>query len=180
VAADRPVEAELRRLNAHAQTNPVRTAGIPWQARCRAWWGSRAENAIDAQELRAGSDQREVRVLWPYLDCGVIRIGVRRMAGSVRFAESVIAGRGFIVEEYFDVGCSRRLPWIRRPRAAALLAQLPRVGRGFDAIVVGEYERAYFGEQFPQLAPCLDGTGCRSGFLRQAGRSTSGAWSIRP
>ena len=42
VAADRPVEAELRLLNAHARTNPVRTAGIPWQAGCRAWWGSRA------------------------------------------------------------------------------------------------------------------------------------------
>jgi len=57
------------------------------------------------------------------------------------------------------VGCSRRLPWIRRPRAAALLAAAAEGWAGFDAIVVGEYERAYFGEQFPQLARCLDGTG---------------------
>lgn len=68
-------------------------------------------------------------------------------------AESVIGGRGVIVAEYFDVGCSRRLPWARRPRAAALLAELQAAGRGFDAIVVGEYERAFFGEQLAALAP---------------------------
>lgn len=36
-------------------------------------------------------------------------------------AESVIAGHGVIADEFFDVGCSRRVPWPRRPRAAALL-----------------------------------------------------------
>ncbi|MDN5855071.1 MAG: hypothetical protein L0K86_19930 [Actinomycetia bacterium] len=38
-------------------------------------------------------------------------------------AESVIAGLGVIASEFFDVGCSRRVPWMRRPRAAALLEQ---------------------------------------------------------
>lgn len=51
-------------------------------------------------------------------------------------AESVIAGRGWIVEEFFEVGCSRRLPWSRRPRAAALLAAAEAGECRFDAVVV--------------------------------------------
>lgn len=66
-------------------------------------------------------------------------------------AEQVIAGRGMIVAEFFDVGCSRRVPWAQRPRAAALLAEIAGVGRRFDAIVVGEYERAFAGGLFTRL-----------------------------
>ncbi|HEV8561406.1 MAG TPA: hypothetical protein VGR06_34225 [Actinophytocola sp.] len=55
--------------------------------------------------------------------------------------------------EYFDAGYSRRLPWVDRPEAAALLAALADPDRGFDAIVVGEYERAFFGDQLQQLLP---------------------------
>jgi DNA invertase Pin-like site-specific DNA recombinase len=67
-------------------------------------------------------------------------------------AESVIAGQGVIVAEFFDVGCSRRVPWVRRPQAGALLAALSATDRGFDAVVVGEYERAFYGEQLTHLA----------------------------
>jgi site-specific DNA recombinase len=67
-------------------------------------------------------------------------------------AESVIAGEGVIVAEFFDVGCSRRVPWVRRPQAGALLAALLEADRGFDAVVVGEYERAFYGEQLTHLA----------------------------
>ncbi|MEV6871492.1 recombinase family protein [Amycolatopsis sp. NPDC051128] len=70
-------------------------------------------------------------------------------------AETLIARHGVIVAEYFDAGCSRRLPWRDRPEAAALLAALPDPDRGFDAIVVGEYERAFAADQFEQLAPTL-------------------------
>ncbi|UJW30006.1 recombinase family protein [Saccharothrix sp. AJ9571] len=70
-------------------------------------------------------------------------------------AETLIARRGVIVAEYFDAGCSRRLPWRDRPEAAALLAALPDPDRGFDAIVVGEYERAFAANQFEQLTPTL-------------------------
>jgi hypothetical protein len=69
------------------------------------------------------------------------------------FAEEVIAGRGRIVADFFDVGCSRRLPWADRPQAALLLAALTDPDRGFDAIVVGEFERAFYGDQFQQMAP---------------------------
>jgi hypothetical protein len=65
----------------------------------------------------------------------------------VTFAEDAIDGQGVIVAEYFDVGCSRRLPWPMRPEAARLLADadLASPDREFDAIVVGEYERAFYG-----------------------------------
>jgi hypothetical protein len=65
----------------------------------------------------------------------------------------VIAERGRIVAEFFDVGCSRRLPWARRPQAARLLAALADPHRGFDAIIVGESERAFTGTQLLHLAP---------------------------
>ncbi|MEU3457469.1 hypothetical protein ABZ671_28270 [Micromonospora sp. NPDC006766] len=36
-----------------------------------------------------------------------------------------------------------------------MLAALADPDRGFDAIVVGEFERAFYGDQFCQLAPLL-------------------------
>jgi hypothetical protein len=68
---------------------------------------------------------------------------VSSWAWQVEVAGRVIAGRGRIVAEYFDVGTSRSLPWARRPQAAALLAAAQRPDRGFDAVVVGEFERAF-------------------------------------
>jgi site-specific DNA recombinase len=43
----------------------------------------------------------------------------------------------------FDTGQSRTLRWPRRPQAAALVAALADPNRGCDAIVIGEYERAF-------------------------------------
>lgn len=63
-------------------------------------------------------------------------------------ALEVIAGRGGIVVEFLDTGCSRSVPWERRPEGAALLRAVRDPGRGFDAVVVGEYERAFAGTQF--------------------------------
>ena len=47
-----------------------------------------------------------------------------------------------IVAEFFDAGQSRTVAWDRRPQAAALVALLADPGRDWDAIVIGEYERA--------------------------------------
>src|SRR5215470_5364650 len=46
--------------------------------------------------------------------------------------------------------------------AAALVAQLADPGRDWDAIVVGEYERAFYGSQYAAMAPCSSTTasGC--------------------
>jgi site-specific DNA recombinase len=54
---------------------------------------------------------------------------------------------GEIVAEYFDIGQSRSLPWSRRPEASKLLAALKEPERGFSAVVVGEPERAFYGNQ---------------------------------
>src|SRR5215471_10053610 len=68
-------------------------------------------------------------------------------------AGALVRGHGVIVAEFFDTGESRTVAWGRRPHAAALLALLADPGRGWDAIVIGEYERAFYGSQFAAMAP---------------------------
>src|SRR5580693_1646457 len=60
---------------------------------------------------------------------------------------------GILVADYFDIGQSRSLPWKRRPRAAQLLADLADPGRGFDAVVIGEPQRAFYGNQYSLVMP---------------------------
>jgi DNA invertase Pin-like site-specific DNA recombinase len=60
---------------------------------------------------------------------------------------------GVIVTEFFDIGQSRSLPWKRRPEAASLLATIARPNRGFDAVVIGEPQRAFYGNQFGLTFP---------------------------
>lgn len=67
---------------------------------------------------------------------------VSSRAWQVEAAGRVIAGRGRIVAEFFDVATSRSLPWARRPQAANLLAAAQDPDRGFDAVVVGEFGRS--------------------------------------
>ncbi len=63
-------------------------------------------------------------------------------------ATQLISAEGQVVVEYFDIGQSRSLPWKRRPEAARLLADLKRADRAFDAVVIGEPARAFYGNQF--------------------------------
>ena len=65
----------------------------------------------------------------------------------------LIGGHGVIVAEFFDAGESRTVPWARRAQAAALVAALADPDRGWDAIVIGEYERAFYGNQYALMAP---------------------------
>jgi site-specific DNA recombinase len=60
---------------------------------------------------------------------------------------------GEVVTEFFDIGQSRSLPWKRRPRAAQLLEALGNPDRGFDAVVIGEPARAFYGQQFGLTFP---------------------------
>ncbi|MCQ6246237.1 recombinase family protein [Streptomyces malaysiensis] len=60
---------------------------------------------------------------------------------------------GQIVTEYFDIGHSRSLPWQRRPRANELLRALRDPNRGFDAVVIGEPQRTFYGNQFGNTFP---------------------------
>jgi len=67
-----------------------------------------------------------------------------------------VAGHGRIVAEFFDIGHSRTLVWTRRPQAAALVTALADPGRGWDAVVIGEYERAFYGAQYASMAPLFE------------------------
>ena len=51
---------------------------------------------------------------------------------------------GRIVAEFFDIDKSRSIPQQRRPEAGRLIAALADPGRGFEAVVVGEPQRAFY------------------------------------
>src|SRR6201996_8468544 len=72
-------------------------------------------------------------------------------------SRALIASRGgVIVTEFFDVDKSRSIPWQRRPEASRLLAVLGDPGRGFDAGVVGEPHRAFYGSQYGLTFPLFE------------------------
>lgn len=60
---------------------------------------------------------------------------------------------GIVVAEYFDVDMTRSLPWPRRPRANSLLTALANPNRGFNAVVIGEPHRAFYGNQYSLTMP---------------------------
>ena len=88
-------------------------------------------------------------------------------------AAALTAGRGVIVAEFFDAGQSRTVAWGRRPEAAALVAQLADPGRGWDAIVIGEYERAFYGGQYDSMAPLFQHYGIQL-WMPEAGGPVGG------
>ena len=90
-------------------------------------------------------------------------------------AAALVAGHGRIVAEFFDVGQSRTLAWARRPQAAALVAELADPERGWDAIVIGEYERAFCGSQFASMAPLFEHYGIQLWMPEVGGRVDFGA-----
>jgi site-specific DNA recombinase len=85
-------------------------------------------------------------------------------------AAALVRGHGVIVAEFFDVGESRSVAWARRPQAAALVAQLADPGRGWDAIVAGEYERAFYGAQYALMAPLFEHYGVQLWLPEAGGR----------
>jgi site-specific DNA recombinase len=82
-------------------------------------------------------------------------------------------GHGVIVAEFFDTGESRTVAWGRRLQAALLVAQLADPGRGWDAIVVGEYERAFYGSQYAAMAPLFEHYGVQLWMPEAAAGSTT-------
>jgi hypothetical protein len=84
---------------------------------------------------------------------------VTSRAWQREMAATLVVGHGTITAEFFDVGVSRRVVWERRPQAAALLEQAQGADRTFDAVVVGEYERAFTDRQFEQVARLLQRAG---------------------
>ena len=84
-----------------------------------------------------------------------IRIGCRRGGGSSsrrRIWSRARCDRGRVLRRWFQPSAA----WMSRPQAAALLAMVADPDRGFDAVVVGEYERAFYGDQLLRLAAVFD------------------------
>jgi DNA invertase Pin-like site-specific DNA recombinase len=78
-------------------------------------------------------------------------------AWQLRRAKALVEPQGGrIVAEYFDVDKSRSIPPQRRPQARLLLAALANPDRGFDAVVVGEPQRAFYGNQFGNTLPLFE------------------------
>jgi site-specific DNA recombinase len=71
---------------------------------------------------------------------------------------------------FSDTGESRTVAWGRRPQAAALIAALADPDRGWDALVVGEYERAFYGSQYAMVAPLLQHYGVQLWMPEAGGR----------
>jgi hypothetical protein len=80
-----------------------------------------------------------------------------------------------IVAELFDVGESRTVAWARRSQAAALAAQLSDPDRGWDAVVTGEYERAFYGSQYAAMAPLFEHYGVQLWMPEVGGRVDYGS-----
>jgi len=95
---------------------------------------------------------------------------VTSRARQLQQAVMPTAGHGAIVAQFFDAGESRTLPWARRPQAAALVAQLVDPGRGWDAVVIGEYERASCGNQYASMAPLFEHYGIQLWMPEVGGR----------
>jgi site-specific DNA recombinase len=85
-------------------------------------------------------------------------------------AGALVRGHGQVVAEFFDAGQSRTVAWGRRPQAAILIAALADPGRGWDAVVIGEYERAFYGSQYALMAPLLEHYGVQLWMPEAGGR----------
>jgi DNA invertase Pin-like site-specific DNA recombinase len=95
---------------------------------------------------------------------------VTSRARQLEQAGVLVAGHGQIVAGFSDSGHRRALPWARRPQAAALVAALADPDRGWDAIVIGEYERAFYGNQYAAMAPLFEHCGVQLRMPEAGGR----------
>jgi len=100
---------------------------------------------------------------------------VTSLARQREQAAALVAGRGRIVAQFFDIGQSRAVAWALRPQAAALVAALADPGRGWDAIVIGEYERAFYGSQYSLMAPLFEHYGVQLWMPEAGGRVDYGS-----
>ncbi|MGH2653658.1 MAG: recombinase family protein [Actinomycetota bacterium] len=97
-----------------------------------------------------------IRLLRPGLHRGSAGPRSSRAWQLQRSRELVEPQGGGIVTEFFDVGQSRALPWKRRPEASRLLELFPDPDRGFEAVVIGEPQRAFYGAQFALTFPLFE------------------------
>ena len=94
-------------------------------------------------------------------------------AWQLDIARRLTQGHGDLVAEFFETACSRQVPWHKRPQAAALLDFIADPDNRVDAIVVGEYERAFDVGQLDALRPFCNDMGCGCGRPRRVDWSSS-------
>jgi site-specific DNA recombinase len=95
------------------------------------------------------------------------------LARQLGQAEALVRSHRRIVTRSFDSGQSRTVARGRRPQAAEVTAGLADPDRGWDAIVVWEYERAFYGSQYAMVAPLLQHYGIQLWMPEAAAGSTS-------
>ena len=64
-------------------------------------------------------------------------------ARQIAKARTILPPSAQIVADYFDIGDTRALPWPRRPETGRLLRELRSGTNAWNAIVVGEFTRAF-------------------------------------
>ena len=62
------------------------------------------------------------------------------------------------------------MAWARRPQAAAFVVALADPDRGWNAVVVGEHERAFYGSQYAAMAPLFEHYGVQLWMPETGGR----------
>jgi DNA invertase Pin-like site-specific DNA recombinase len=92
-----------------------------------------------------------------------------------RALELVEPAGGGIVAEFFDIGQSRSFPWKRRPEASRLLELLRSPDRGFEAVAIGEPQRAFYGAQFALTFPLFEHYGVELWVPEVGGRVDPGS-----
>jgi DNA invertase Pin-like site-specific DNA recombinase len=92
-----------------------------------------------------------------------------------RALELVEPAGGTVVAEFFDIGQSRSLPWKRRPEASRLLDLLRSPDRGFEAVAIGEPQRALYGAQFALTFPLFEHYGVELWVPEVGGRVDPGS-----
>jgi len=119
-----------------------RTASVE-DARLLSQWLRVTPDRQKVSRRRAPAVLGGLRVaLYGRISTGEYQDATSARAWQLDSARQMIAGQGRIVVEYFDAGCSRRLPWTERPEAAALLATITTADWPFDAVVVGPARQA--------------------------------------
>jgi len=92
-----------------------------------------------------------------------------------RALELIEPSGGEVVTEFFDVGQSRSLPWKRRPEASRLLELLRAPDRAFEAVAIGEPQRAFYGAQFALTFPLFEHYGVELWVPEVGGRVDPGS-----
>jgi site-specific DNA recombinase len=92
---------------------------------------------------------------------------------QLALAEQLIASvGGQIVAVYHDIDVSRSVPWSLRAEASRLLDDAADKSRAWEALVIGEPQRAFLARSFNSSSPCSATTASSCGCPKSAGRST--------